>query len=252
MTRPRVLLVPQLSELEWPIARLLREWADVATFDAPGVGSEPADGALTHASVARRALAELDARGWDSCVVVADEWGLANAIEIARQRPGAVAAMALGHACLSFSPEGREAAVQSGVMDALSQMARTNFRTWARHMTQITRGAYDDALTEEFLARVPQQLAMEFFKSPEFDDPGPVRETLASLRVPLLFAEHTECLLFTHEGFETAVAAFPEARVMRLPDKPSTSPEFAEALRELCESLEQPVGSLHGDAQPPG
>lgn len=226
--------MPQLSELEWPIKPLLEEWADVASFDAPGVGSEPADRPLSHESVARRALAELDARGWDSCVVVADEWSLANAIGIARQRPRAVAAMALGHACLSFSPDGPEAAVRAGVMDALSQTARTNFRTWARHMTQITRGAYDDALTEQFLARVPQELAMELFRSPDFADAGPVRETLEPLGVPLLFAEHTECLLFTHEGFEAAVAALPDARVIRLADKPSVSPEFAAALRDLC------------------
>ena len=39
MTRPRLLLVPLLTELEWdPIRAQLEEWADVASYDLPGVG----------------------------------------------------------------------------------------------------------------------------------------------------------------------------------------------------------------------
>ena len=42
MDRPRVLLVPTLTEVEWKIRPLIEEWAEVASFDAPGVGDEPA------------------------------------------------------------------------------------------------------------------------------------------------------------------------------------------------------------------
>jgi hypothetical protein len=41
MPRPRILLVPHFSDLEWRIKPLLEGWAQVASFDAPGVGGEP-------------------------------------------------------------------------------------------------------------------------------------------------------------------------------------------------------------------
>ena len=43
MSRPRLLLVPSFTELKWGVLPLLEEWADVATFDMPGVGEQPAD-----------------------------------------------------------------------------------------------------------------------------------------------------------------------------------------------------------------
>jgi hypothetical protein len=52
--------------------------------------------------------------------------------------------------------------------------------------------------------------------------------------VPKLFAQHRGCLLFTQEGFEDAVAAFPEAGTVSCAEKPGTSREFATALREFC------------------
>jgi hypothetical protein len=39
--RPRLLLVPEFTELEWVIRPKLAEWAEVATYDPPGVGGEP-------------------------------------------------------------------------------------------------------------------------------------------------------------------------------------------------------------------
>jgi hypothetical protein len=35
LTRPRLLLVPLITELEWVIRPRLEEWAEVATFDVP-------------------------------------------------------------------------------------------------------------------------------------------------------------------------------------------------------------------------
>jgi hypothetical protein len=52
--------------------------------------------------------------------------------------------------------------------------------------------------------------------------------------LPTLLARHKGCLLFTDEGFEDAVAAFPEATAMTCAEKPGTSHEFAAALREFC------------------
>ena len=58
-------------------------------------------------------------------------------------------------------------------------------------------------------------------------------ETLRQLDVPLLFAKHDGCLGNTDEGFEDAVAAFPEARTVSCPEAPSVSPGFALALRSF-------------------
>src|SRR4051794_30594531 len=99
--RPRLLLVPQLTELEWLIKPALETWADVATYDAPGVGQEPDAEEFGPGVVAERGLAELDHRGWDRCVLVLDEFGASAGIRLAAKRPEAVQAVAFGHARLS-------------------------------------------------------------------------------------------------------------------------------------------------------
>jgi hypothetical protein len=54
--------------------------------------------------------------------------------------------------------------------------------------------------------------------------------------VPLLLAEHRSCLIWTAESFEDVTARFPDARTCSCTEKPSVSPDFAKALRELCEA----------------
>ena len=42
MSRPRLLLMPTVTEVEWMQDQAtVAEWAEVASFDAPGVGDEP-------------------------------------------------------------------------------------------------------------------------------------------------------------------------------------------------------------------
>jgi pimeloyl-ACP methyl ester carboxylesterase len=227
MARPRLLLVPAISELEWRIKPLLEEWAEVASFDPPGVGSEPpSDAAMTEA-VAERGLAELDRRGWETCFVAADEFGTASAALLAATRPEAVSGLAVGHACLSYGEE----AVNASVMGALTQIGKGDYRTYARHLTQTTQGAYDDELVEQFIERVPLEIATT---EPRQE---PVGDWLHEAGVPLLLAEHRNCLLFTEGGFQAAVAAFPDARTVSTVEKPSASPEFCEALRSFCADL---------------
>ena len=240
-----------MTLLEWPIRAELETWADVAGFEAPGVGGTPRVEQLDRDLLAERAERALDERGWDRCVVAADEFAVATVIAFARRRPQAIEALALGHPCLSFRMDGEHPPVEASCWAALDQLARTDFRSFARHMTQVTQGAYGDEVADDFIARVPQDVAKSYW-TPSMVDVGDMRATLAALDVPMLFAEHKDCMMFTHEGFEEAAAAFPQARVMRTTQKPSASPEFAAALRELCESLEAPVGSLQSDAQPPG
>jgi hypothetical protein len=94
-------------------------------------------------------------------------------------------------------------------------------------------GGYGEGLVESYLGRVPAELLARSWESrPEAGNS--VGEVLRELDVPLLFAKHDGCLLFTAEGYEAAVASFPSARTMSLSDKPSASPEFADALRQFC------------------
>jgi hypothetical protein len=64
-------------------------------------------------------------------------------------------------------------------------------------------------------------------------DDEPFEQLIREIDVPLLLAEHDGCIGHTREGFEDAVAAFPSARAVSVPDAPSVSGEFAVALREF-------------------
>jgi pimeloyl-ACP methyl ester carboxylesterase len=239
MEHTRLLLVPQICSLDWQIAPLLEEWAEVAVFDAPGVGDEPGVEDLGREDIARRGLEELDRLGWERCVVVADEFGVATALELARFRPEAVAGLAAGHACLSHDAEGDRPAINGDMMSALIRLADTDRRTWARHLTQATQGAYDDSLAERYIEQVPAETVTRLYREMQEGAPR-MREAfddLAERGVAMLLAEHRDCMLFTAEGYEDAVAAFPQARRASTPEKCSASPGFAEALHEFCNSL---------------
>lgn len=238
MSRPRILIVPTLTELEWTIKPLLEEWADVASYDAPGVGDEPEPEQMTVETVARRGIIELDRLGWERAVVVGDEVGGATAARIAAIAPERVAALAFGHACLSFEREGARAPLNAGVFDALAQLARLDHRTFARAVIQSTKGAYDEKLAERHMERVPGDAYAGYLEA-VLDQADRVRlaDVLTGLEVPILLAEHRDCAMWTREGFEDAVEALPEATAMSTTEKPSTSPEFAEALRDFCARL---------------
>ena len=61
----------------------------------------------------------------------------------------------------------------------------------------------------------------------------------SEVALPLLFAKHEGCLVASDEGFEDAVTAFPNARAMAVPEAPSVSSDFAQALRAFCDELAQ-------------
>src|SRR6266550_4660004 len=105
MACTRLLLVPEITELEWAIKPELEEWAEVASFDATGVGAEPPEPTPRREAIVRRGLTELDRRGWDSCVLVADGFSGAAATHLAERWPGSVEGFALGHARISNSGE---------------------------------------------------------------------------------------------------------------------------------------------------
>ena len=235
--RPRLLLIPAYSELEWTIRPQLEEWAEVAAFDPPGVGSERVPDAAGSSAVAERAGAELDRLGWDGCVVAADEYAIAAALKLALNRPDAVQGLALGHACLSLNPDAVPPAVNAEMRSALSQMARFDDRTFVRHLTQVTQGHLGEEQADRMLERIPTGVGQSYLSDYTADDGDWIEGALRDLAKPLLLAEHRDCFVFTKEGYEAAVSAFPASIHLSCKDKPNSSAEFAEALREFCRSV---------------
>ena len=236
--RPCLLLVPQLTELEWVIKPLLAEWADVATYDAPGVGDEAPVDDLGSEAVARRGLEEVERRGWERFFVVADEFGAAAATHVALAARDSLDGIALGHARLNNSLGGDRPAVNQEVHEACLSLIRTDNRMFVRQLFKMTGGedalgGFGDELAERYLDRVPIELELPFWETRAFEGER-IGEGLAQLDVPLLLAQHKGCVLFTEEGFNDAVAELPGARVIRCLEKPGTSSEFAAALRDFC------------------
>ena len=191
-----------------------------------------------HDLFARRGLAEVDRRGWSSFFVVSDGWGNAAAARIAGDRPGAVQGMALGHASLTYDMEGDRPALSREVWAAMRQFLRQDHREFIRHgIVQMTRGSVSDEVAAEMLDRFPNGEFVEVTWEALGRGGEPIGEMLKAYGGPLLLAQHVGCLSFTDEGFRDAVAGFPDARVLRLPEAPSVAPEFVEALRDFCESV---------------
>jgi hypothetical protein len=232
--RPRLLLVPGFSELEWVIRPQLEEWAEVASFDAPGVGEEPRTASLDMQSIADRIAAEVDRRGWGSCVVAADEYALIPAVKFAAARPDAIDGLALGHACISFEASGEAPSVNAEVKAAFAAVAEADNRTFMRHLTQITQGFYGEELADRMIERVPAEVVQAYTRDSLSDSGEWIQDALREIGAPLLLAEHDPCLLFTKEGFRAATEAFPEAMTVTCREKPTVSPDFAEALRAFC------------------
>jgi pimeloyl-ACP methyl ester carboxylesterase len=236
--RPRVLLVPWITQLEWRIRPLLEEWADVACYDCPGVGSEPRVDPHDADAIVARGLAELDRRGWDSCIIAGDEFAAPIALRIAAARREAVEGLALGHASAGYHDSGPDAPVNADVMCGFNTLLDNDYRAWVRAYTQITQGAYDETTMNLFLERVPPDVCAQHSRVVdalvlEVD----VERELRGLDVPLLLAEHRDCLVFRRAGYEQLVAAFPDAARVTTHEKPSCSPEFAAALRSFVPAL---------------
>jgi pimeloyl-ACP methyl ester carboxylesterase len=232
--RPKLLLVPEFTELEWAIRPLLEEWAEVASYDPPGVGDEPASETFDRSAIVQRGLEELDRRGWAHCFVASDSWGIASAVQLAVARPEAVKGLALGHAKLSYRREGPRAPVNSGVYAAMTELVDKDHEEFLRHgAVQLTGGSFDEELAERMIKRFPRELMRRAWETITRDDIQ-IGDFLQQLECPLLFAKHQGCLGSTDEGFLEAVAAFPRARTVSVVDAPLTSDAFAEALRSFC------------------
>ena len=238
MDRPRLLLIPEFTELEWElIGPRLREWGEVASFDPPGVGEEPPAEKLDRQVVADRALEELDRLGWDECFVAADSWSIPSAAQVAIARPRAVIGMALGHVKLSYRREGERAPVNGAVYDAMLALIRTDYEAFIRHgIAQSTGGSISEDLAQRMIARVSPDLLVSRWEAITGSDED-IGALLARVDCPLLFAKHVGCLGSTEEGFDDAAAAFPSARTVAVEDAPMSSEAFADAVRVFCEDV---------------
>jgi hypothetical protein len=201
------------------------------------VGDEAPSTEYDTSAVAERAAAEVDRLGWETCVIAADEFAIAAALKLAARNRDAVQGLALGHACLSFRPDADPPAVNAEVRSAFSQVAELDDRTFTRHLTQLTQGFYGEELADRMLERIPTGVAQAYTRETMADPGDWIEDALRNLSKPLLLAEHDPCLLFTKEGYEAAVSAFPDSMRVTCSEKPSVSPTFADALRAFCGSV---------------
>jgi pimeloyl-ACP methyl ester carboxylesterase len=233
--RPRLLLVPGLTELEWKIKPELEEWADVVSYDPPGVGAS--SGEWTYEGTVARGLAAVDDKGWESYVLAADGWATPVAAGLIQARPAALRGFAIGHAALSGRLAGDRSPLSGSVFSAFLRLVETDSEGFARiALTQLTQDGFDEPLVRQMLERVPVRVVVAHLRAMAqvtFD----LEQLLRPLDVPLLFGKHEGCLLYTDEGFADAVAAFPGAHTVSLPLTCCASPIFAGALRELCDQI---------------
>jgi hypothetical protein len=244
--RPRLLLIPSVTELYWRIRPLLEEWAEVAAYDSPGVGSEPAPQGPLLDAIASRGLVEVENRGWTRYVVVADTQGGVAAIQLSRRAGARVAGLALGHARLSNRSHGPRAPLSAGVDAARGRMMEIDYRSSVRQELAIwdprrTGGAESapDELVDAIIDRLPSDRAIAYHRAldEEAEAAGDLEPALRRLALPLLLAKHEGCVSYTDEGFEDAVAAFPEAQTAVCAVRPTASAEFAAGLREFCQRV---------------
>src|SRR5581483_7300437 len=247
--RPSLLLIPSFTELEWRIRPALEEWAEVASFDTPGVGNSLLPAGLDVDSVDRgellarwrelaveRALEEVERQNWNRFVVVADSLGHPTAVGVTRARPGDVTGLALGHAALSHAVDGERAPMSGVVWEAMSQLAHQGSDTFVRYgIAQMTQGGIDEETARRMVDRFPDMDLVSAVVHAVGEDPEPIGGDVAALDLPLLLAKHEGCIGHTDEGFEDMVAAFPEAQTVICPETCASSPTFAKALRGFAE-----------------
>jgi ketosteroid isomerase-like protein len=247
----------------------LEEWAEVATFDLPGIGAEPMpDGieadperapnllASWRAAGVETGLREVARLGWDRFVVITDDLGAPTAVEIAKHRRGAALGLALGHASLSHATEGERAPMNAAIWQVLAQLAHQGSEQFVRYgIAQATQGGISEEVAQRMIERFPDMGLVSATVDALARAAEPIGEDLAELGLPMLFAKHDGCLGRTDEGFEDVIAAFPAARTAVCAETCASSPSFADAIRDFCESISEDnvelmqrmLGAFNGD-----
>jgi pimeloyl-ACP methyl ester carboxylesterase len=221
----RILFVPALAAVEREAFReMAQDWATVESFDLPA--SSSIDEAVAAAA------ARVDELGWERYAIAGESYSQAVAVALATMHADRLDGVALGHAVAHFVVEGDRAAVNPAVFQALRQLLETDYMAFARAITQVSGGAITDEAMEAFVASVPQPVARAWMTTLVESRP-PMAAGLRDVDVPVLLGEHRGCFMWTHEGFEDAVAAVPHARAMSCEAPPMLDSNFHSALREL-------------------
>ena len=220
----------------------ISEWADVATFDVPGVGEEPIPGGdptkLDREMAVQRALEEVERNDWSSYFIVGDAFGTATAARVARANPEPVLGIALGHAALSLDMDGERAPVNREVCAAMTQLLRTDYDSFVRFgITQFTQGGFDENVSAQMVGRFPPSEIAASVWEMLLHQEEPIGEILREVDKQLLLTEHEGCLVFSPEGYEDIAAEFPQARKATVAKTPGGSEEFAAELKGFCEEV---------------
>ena len=237
MERPRLLLVPNLTELEWLNRPLLEEWADVASYDAPGVGDEPPAEHFGSEAIGSRGREEIERRGWDRCFVVADEFGVAAAVHIVAEAPEAVQAMALGHARMSNSTEGERAADQPRDPRRLRVADRQRPALVRAPAVQDDRrrameGGYGDDMVDEYRRARAGRADAAVLGDRVRTRAATSASGCAGSTCRFCWRSTRAACCSPRRASSDAAAALPSrAHGVASTDKPSTSPEFARSAR---------------------
>ncbi len=237
-------LVRSFAELEWGIRPALEEWAEVTSFDAPGVGGneippevelDPSRGAELLSrwrdAAARIGVDAVDRRGWERFVVVTDSYGAPTAV-CASPRCGVMSSSDLRSVTLlvSHSREGERAPERAGVFAAMVQLARQGSEAFVRYgIAQMTRGGIDEDTAQKMVERFPDMELVTVMLEALAQDPEPIGEDLAALESAApRWQSHEGCLgSRSRRGFRRARALrIPRGRDGDLPGDVRLEPRF--------------------------
>ena len=229
--RPRLFYVPIAAAFEAERVAEQVDWADVESCDSPGAGAARGSEPRGVAGVVDSALARLEELGWESCCIIGDSHGQAAAIEVALARPERVLAVGISHAAAHYRLEGERPAMTPAVHDAAARLLDTDYRSFARAITQLTLGLADDEWIERWIAEVPQPVTQSVLGELSDRQPDLVAR-LADSELPVVLGQHLGCLMWTPEAFADARAALPHARAVRCEGIPAQDDAFLAAVRE--------------------
>jgi len=236
VTRPRLLYVPMAAAFESESFAALADWAQVESFDAPGVGANRDAEPAGLRGIVDAAVAAIDALGWDRFGIVCDSHAQLAGVEIALRERERVGAIFIGHAAARYTPDGERPAMSPEVFAVGQRLLETDYRSFARAITQMTRGQMSDEVVERWIDLVPYAVAEQLLT--ELSETQPVlAPRLREVDAPVVLARHRDCVLWTREGFDDAAAALPEARVVVCERIPEQDPAFHDAIREFSAVL---------------
>lgn len=232
MSRQRLLYVPIAAGRESEAFAAQVEWAETATFDAPGAGANRAAEPRGVEGVVAAALARLDQLGWERYAIVCDSHGQAAGIELALRDTDRVQGICVGHAAARYGIEGNRPAMVPAMHQAAQQLLETDYRTFARAVTQMTQGLWSDAQADEWIADVPQPVAYDILNDMAERQPELVVR-LGDAAFPVVLGKHVGCVMWTSESFDDARAAVPHAIAVECEGIPTQHPAFLDAAREM-------------------